>query len=90
MLQEAIAFHPHEKLPPLDSLFALFKEKLRWTRRKSLEKLMDTPKCHRCGADLVQIKLTEDSEVGWYCVGCDADIIGEKEEAPTEIDLDRE
>lgn len=51
---------------------------------------MDTPKCHRCGADLVQIKLTEDSEIGWYCVGCDADILGEKEEAATEIDLDRE
>lgn len=47
---------------------------------------MNTPKCHRCGADLVQIKLTADSEVGWYCVGCDSDLIGETEDAPTNID----
>ena len=53
---------------------------------KYVEKLMNTPKCHRCGADLVQIKLTEDSEVGWYCVGCDSDLIAEIEEAPTKID----
>ncbi|HEY9652555.1 MAG TPA: hypothetical protein V6C95_17995 [Coleofasciculaceae cyanobacterium] len=54
----------------------------------SLEEVMSTPKCHRCGADLVQIKLTEDSEVGWYCVGCDADLIAEQEEAPTKIEAD--
>lgn len=53
-----------------------------------LEKLMMTPKCHICGADLVQIKLTEDSEVGWYCVACDSDVIAEQEEAPTDIDAD--
>lgn len=52
------------------------------------EKLMITPKCHICGADLVQIQLTEDSEVGWYCVACDSDLIAEQEEAPTEIDAD--
>jgi hypothetical protein len=50
------------------------------------EKMMNAPKCHRCGAELVQIKLTEDSEVGWYCVGCDADIIAEAEEEPTKIE----
>ena len=47
---------------------------------------MSTPKCHRCGSDLVQIKLTEDSEVGWYCIGCDADLLGEAEEASTRIE----
>jgi hypothetical protein len=56
-------------------------------RGNSLEEFMSTPKCHRCGADLVQIKLTEDSEIGWYCVGCDADLLGEQEEAPTTIDF---
>lgn len=49
----------------------------------------NTPKCHRCGADLVQIKLTEDSEAEWYCVGCDADLIAEQEEAPTKIEFDK-
>ncbi len=53
-----------------------------------LEKSMITPQCHICGAALVQIKLTEDSEVGWYCVACDSDVIAEQEEAPTEIDAD--
>jgi hypothetical protein len=47
---------------------------------------MSTPKCHRCGAELVQIKLTEDSEIGWYCIGCDADLLGETEEASTRIE----
>ncbi|HEY9832351.1 MAG TPA: hypothetical protein V6D26_17325 [Stenomitos sp.] len=48
--------------------------------------MMDVPKCHRCGADLVQIKLTEDSEVGWYCIGCDADELGPAEEASTTLE----
>jgi hypothetical protein len=47
---------------------------------------MNPPKCHRCGSDLVQVKLTEESEVGWYCVGCDADKLGPAEEAPTKIE----
>jgi len=47
---------------------------------------MNIPKCHICGAELVQIKLTDDAEIGWYCVGCDSDLIGETEEAPTKID----
>lgn len=47
---------------------------------------MSTPKCHRCGAELVQIQLTEDSEVEWYCIGCDADKLGPTEEASTKIE----
>jgi DNA-directed RNA polymerase subunit RPC12/RpoP len=43
--------------------------------KKLTDETMTIPKCHRCGADLVQIKLTEDSEVGWYCVGCDSDLM---------------
>lgn len=54
--------------------------------QKLTDETMTIPKCHRCGADLVQIKLTEDSEVGWYCVGCDSDLIGEAEDATTKME----
>jgi transposase-like protein len=54
--------------------------------KKTTKEIMNIPKCHRCGADLVQIKLSEDSEVGWYCVGCDSDLIGETEDATTKMD----
>jgi hypothetical protein len=52
--------------------------------------MMDTPQCHRCGANLVQVQLTEDSEFGWYCIGCDADVLGEGEEAATKIEGEQE